>query len=106
MKKFNYEDLKREFNYGDLCGLDYLTDTIMEEIKNKLDSFITKQEDYILALFNATKEMNWVNQMYETEINVKAQDKASDLYFETRNLFLEELFNYLGIKKEIEDLWN
>lgn len=106
MRKFNYEDFKYEFNCGDLCGLDYLTDTIMGEIREKIDFSLTKQEDYILALFSATKTMNWVNQMYETEINVKAQDKASDLYFETRNLFLEELFDYLGIKEKLEDLWN
>jgi hypothetical protein len=110
MKKFNYEDFKSLISSGDLSGLEYLESTIIQNCKlyvkennQKLASdFII--EEYILSLFYATKELNNCNFIYECT-SVK-NNFNYDIYYETRDLFLRELFNYLGIKKEIEDLWN
>lgn len=109
-KPFIYDTFKNEINSGDLSGLEYLEKTIIpimklyviENNKKMNNDFIV--EEYILSLFYATMELNNCNFIYECT-SVK-NNFNYDIYYETRDLFLKELFDYLGIKEKIEDLWN
>lgn len=97
--RFDYETFKKEFNDGDIWGLQYLETTIINDLKetNKNKTDITR-EDYIIDLFYATMALNSCNNIYE--ITDKAKDFDYNLYFDTRNLLFKELgFN-------LDDLYN
>lgn len=97
---FDYKAFKELLNAGDIGGLDYLEKTIIRDYKDRLNDHDRKELDYyeyIVELFYAVKNLNRVNDIYETsrvENNFK-----SDLYFQVRDLLFEEIgFN-------TEDLW-
>ena len=96
---FCYEDFKKEFNCGDLCGLEYLEKTLIKDMKEKNKGTMDlTREDYIIDLFYATLSLNSCNNIYEMT-NIK-NDFIYDLYFNTRDLLFKELgFN-------LEDLFS
>lgn len=95
--KFDLEEFKKEYEYGDLNGLNYIEKTIIKsmEQEKKTDTGIKyTRNDYIISLFHATMELNNVNNIYE-QCDFK-NDFKSSLYFNTKLL----LFKELGIEVE------
>lgn len=92
MNNFDYTEFKKEFNCGDLCGLEYLEKTLIAEFKEKYkkQDYGTK-EGYLISLFYAVKELNDCNNIYETCSSKIASNFKYDLYFETRDLLFKEL---------------
>lgn len=90
MTKFDYFKFREEINGGDINALNYMEETLIAELKekNKKSLFYTR-EDYIISLFYAVQSLNQCNDIYETS-NVKNKFN-SDLYFQVRDLLLEEL---------------
>lgn len=97
--EFNLEEFKKEYSYGDLSGLEYLEKTIIKNLKevNKNATDLTR-EDYLIALFYATLNLNSCNNIYETT-NVK-NNFQYDLYFDTKYLLFKELGLELGLEEE------
>ena len=90
MTSFDYFKFKKEINDGDLSGIEYMEDTLIKELKEKNNnSYVYTREDYIIALFYALKYLNQCNDIYETS-DVKNKFNY-DLYYKTKELFLEEL---------------
>lgn len=102
-KNFDYIQFAKEFNSGDLNGLEYLEKTIIKNCKDYLDSIdYLKQadftrEEYIYNLFQATKYLNFCNNIYETS-NVK-----NNFNFDTYSIVRNKLFEELEIDKVFED---
>lgn len=96
--KFNVEEFKEEFNCGDLSGLEYIEKTVIKDMKgeNKNTMYFTK-EDYLINLFYAVLNLNYCNNIYETDYKQNAKDFNYNLYFETKDLFLTELERYLKL---------
>lgn len=87
---FDLEKFKKEFEGGDIWGLEYLERTIIRDMieKNKNSKDLTR-EDYILGLFDAVKSLNWCNNIYET---TKVPNKFNwDIYGIVRDKLFEEL---------------
>lgn len=102
MEKFNYNEFKKEFSYGDLSGLEYLEKTLIREYKDKINDNIDKYSyyDYIINLFRATRCLNECMFIYE-QTNVK-NNFNYDLYTETRDLLFKEIgFNLEDLFKEV-----
>ena len=97
-KDFNFQEFKKLVNGGDIMGLDYLEETIINKMKKEYDLVKFKKQDYIVSLFYAVKELNNCVWIYETT-NVE-NNFDYDLYTGVRNkLFMELGFN-------IEKLWD
>ena len=97
-KSFDLETFKNNFNGGDLSGLEYLEQTIIKDMKEKIKEDNTKFlehftiEEYITSLFYATLELNNCNNIYETESKVK-----TNFNFDTYAIVRDKLFEELGI---------
>lgn len=95
MEIFDYKEFKKEFDSGELCGLEYLGNTIIKDLKAKKEKEREKdwlgytRTDYILDLYNATMILNDCVFIYEST-NVKNNFKW-DLYSEIRDKLFEEL---------------
>lgn len=87
---FDLEKFKKEFESGDIWGLEYLERTIINDMKekNKGTTKMTK-EDYILSLFYAVKDLNYCNNIYETT-NVENHFNW-EYYYTIRDLLFLEL---------------
>lgn len=96
---FDLKEFKKEYSYGDLSGLEYLEKTLIKDLKekNKNSMYFTK-EDYLISLFYATKELNYCNNIYETDYKQNAKDFKYELYFQTKDLLFTELEKYLDLK--------
>ena len=98
---FDLKEFEKEYSYGDLSGLEYLEKTIINEMKDKNKNnktmFFTK-EDYLISLFYAVKELNYCNNIYETDYKQNAKDFKYRLYFDAKYLLFLELEKYLSLK--------
>lgn len=101
---FDLVEFKKEFDSGDLSGLEYLEKTLITEYKKKTkDLFNEKNDnynryDYIISLFYATKELNTSEIIYETTSYGKSFN--SDYYTNVRNLLFTEIAQLEGFKVE------
>lgn len=104
MKEFNIKEFKKEFEYGDLSGLEYLEETIIKNCKETIKENNKKmnndfiKEEYITSLFYAVKELNNCNFIYEctnvkNNFNFDYYSSIRDLLFKELNIDLEELEN-------------
>lgn len=104
MKEFNIEKFKEEFEQGDLNGLEYLEETIIKDMKDKIQEDNKKgvidftREEYITSLFEAVMYLNNCEIIYETsdiknKFNFDYYAYIRDLLFEELNIDLEELEN-------------
>ena len=97
---FCVKDFKKEFGYGDLSGLEYLEKTIiknMKEINSKNNTMFFTKEDYLINLFYATLNLNYCNNIYETDYKENGKNFDYNLYFQTKDLLFTELEKYLGL---------
>ena len=100
---FDYIEFAKQFNSGDLNGLEYLEETIIKNCKEIIKENNKKmnndfiREEYIASLFYAVKELNNCNYIYGCT-NVK-NNFNYDYYVSIRDL----LFKELGIDKVHED---
>lgn len=95
-KNFDLKTFKEKFEMGDLSGLEYLEETIMTEMKKKIEednkkgvSHFTKEE-YITSLFYATLYLNNCNNIYEVESSVNTRFNY-DIYAVVRDKLFQEL---------------
>jgi len=93
---FSYKKFIEELNNGDLCGLEYLEEKLIENMKDKnknnhTDDFT--REEYITSLFYAVKELNNCNFIYECT-RVK-NNFDYDIYYNARDLLIKEIKNYI-----------
>ena len=107
-KDFDYNKFAKEFAYGDLCGLEYLEQTIIKDMKEKIKEDNIKFlehftiEEYITSLFYATMKLNNCNNIYETESKVKTNFNF-DIYANVRNKLFEELgFDLEKLSEDID----
>ena len=102
---FDLKEFNKEYECSDLSGLEYLEKTLIKELKEKNKNnntmFFTK-EDYLISLFYATKELNYCNNIYETDYKQNAKNFDYNLYFDTKHLLFSELEKYLKKIGEIE----
>ena len=95
-KSFDLKTFKKEFESGDLCGLEYLEKTIITEMKKQIEENNKKGvmhftiEEYITSLFYATMELNNCNNIYETESRVNTRF-SYDIYALVRDKLFQEL---------------
>lgn len=93
---FSFKEFMKELEDSDLCGLEYLENTLIKTMveKNKnnhTDDFTS--EEYITSLFYATKELNNCNFIYEcTNVNNKFN---ADLYFDLKGLLIREIKDFI-----------
>ena len=100
MNNFNIEEFKKEYEFGDLSGLEYLEKTIiknMKEINSKNNTIFFTKEDYLINLFYATLSLNYCNNIYETDYKENGKNFNYDLYFQTKDLLFTELEKYLNL---------
>lgn len=107
---FDYNKFVREYAYGDLSGLEYLEDTIIKDMKEKIKEDNKNcvehftREEYITSLFYATLELNNCNNIYETESKVKTNFNF-DIYSNVRDLLFTELgFNVEKLSEEVDKI--
>ena len=95
MEIFDYIEFKKDFECGDLCGLEYLGSTIIKDLKAKKEEEREKdwleytRTDYILDLYEATLLLNDCVFIHEST-NVKNKFNW-DLYSLIRDKLFEEL---------------
>lgn len=90
-KSFNYNNFKKELEESDLSGLEYLEKNLIDKLKENYDkhTWDFTREEYLVNLFYATLYLNKCNMIFEIS-NVENNFKY-DLYFQTKDLLLEEL---------------
>lgn len=94
MERFDYTKFKKEYEMGDIWGLEYLEKTIISDLKEKENKSVDyTKEDFIVSLFYATKELNTCNDIYET--SHCGNDFDCDIYFNAKDLLLNELKKYI-----------
>lgn len=87
---FDLEKFKKEFEGGDIWGLEYIERTLIRDMREKNEG--TKEmtrEDYLLSLFYAVKELNYCVEIWET---TNVPNKFNwDIYGIVRDKLFEEL---------------
>lgn len=88
-KDFNIDIFNKEFNGGDLAGLEYIGKTIINNLEEDLVNFT--RTDYLKGLYKAVIGLNNSLIAYETGKGFITDKYFYDYYYNIRDLFFEEI---------------
>ena len=105
---FDIEKFTKEMQYGEILGLDYIKETIidnLEEDKNKMT-----KTDYLKSLYKAVLCLNSCVVATEQCVDISNKNcKMFDRYAELRDFLFEELgikynydYNYYYFEREVK----
>ena len=88
-KDFSIEEFNKEFNYGDLSGLEYIGKTIIDNLEEDLVNFT--RTDYLKGLYKAVMGLNNSLIAYETGKGFITDTYFYDYYYSIRDLLFKEI---------------